>query len=86
MNNKNKIITLMNNSGQDTELLKIDDLIPVHCSSMNNNRPDGELNFEQFERAIALIWSAIMDGSENLSGHSSQGTSKKWDPNPVSDA
>ena len=86
MNNKNKIITLMNNSGQDTELLNIDDLIPVHCSSMNENRPDGELNFEQFERAIALIWSAIMDGSENLSGHSSQGTSKKWDPNPVSDA
>ena len=86
MNNKNKIITLMNNSGQDTELLKIDDLIPVHCSSMNENKPEGELNFEQFERAMALIWSAIMDGSENLSGHSSQGTSKKWDPNPVSDA
>ena len=86
MNNKNKIITLMNNFGQDTELLKIDDLIPVHCSSMNENRPEGELNFEQFERAMALIWSAIMDGSENLSGHSSQGTSKKWDSNPVADA
>lgn len=86
MNKKNKIITLINNSGQDEELLSIEDLIPVHCSSMNENRPEGELNFEQFERAVALIWSAIMDGSENLSGHSSQGKSKKWDPNPVSDA
>jgi len=53
---------------------------------MNENRPEGELNFEQFEGAVALIWSAIMDGSENLSGHSSQGKSEKWDPNPVSDA
>lgn len=82
----NKIITLMNNSGHNMELSEIDDLIPVHCSSMNENRPEGELNFEQFERAVALIWSAIMDGSENLSGHSSQGGSKKVDPNPVSDA
>ena len=86
MNNKNKIITLMNNSGQDTELSNIDDLIPVHSSSIIENKPGGELNFEQFERAMALIWSTIMDGSENLSGRSSQGTSKKWDPNPVSDA
>lgn len=86
MSKKNKIITLMNNSGHNMELSAIDDLIPVHYSSMNNNRPEGELNFEQFERAVALIWSAIMDGSENLSGHSSQGRSKKVDPNPVSDA
>lgn len=86
MNKKNKIITLMNNSEQDAELLKIEDLIPVHCSSMKEYRPEGELSFEQFERAMALIWSTIMDGSENLSGHSSQGKSKKWDPNPVSDA
>ena len=83
---KSEIITLIYNSEQNTELSNIDDLIPVHYSSMNEDRPEGELNFEQFERAVALIWNAIMGGSENLSGHSSQGTLKKWEPKPVSDA
>jgi len=82
----NEIITLMYNSEQNTELSKIDDLITVHYSSMNEDRPEEELNFDEFERAVALIWNAIMDGSENLSGHSSQGTLKKWEPKPVSDA
>lgn len=86
MTKKTEIITIMDNSGQSAELPTIDDLIPVHYSSMNENRPEGELNFEQFERAVALIWNVIMDGSENLSRHSSQGTSKKWNSNQVSDA
>lgn len=86
MTKKNEIINLMDNSERSMELSSIDDLIPVHYSSMNEIILEGELSFEQFERAIALIWNAIMDGSENLSGYSSQGTSKKWDPNPVSDA
>ena len=84
-NNKNKIILRSNSNGDEFPLI-IEDLIPVHSSSSKQNEAKSELNSEDFDRAVALIWMTLMESSENSSVETTTNSTKIWEPKQVSEA
>ena len=64
----------------------VDDLIPLHSASITKKNLDDSESYKDFDRAVELIWSAMMDSSENLTSYSYQNSNKKWGSKPVSDA
>ncbi len=86
MTNKNDNIILRSNSNGEEFPLIIEDLIPVHSSSTKKNDAREEPGTEGFDRAVALIWNALMESSENSSAEKTFNSTGNWEPKQVSDA
>ena len=86
MTDKNNNIILRSNSNGEEFPLIIEDLIPVHSSSTKKNDARGELSTEDFDRAVVLIWNALMESSENSSAEKTFNSAELWEPKLVSDA
>ena len=84
-NNKNKIILRSNSNGDEYPLI-IEDLIPIHSSSSKKNDAEEELSTEDFDRAVALIWMALTESSENSSVETKTNLTNIWEPKQVSEA
>ena len=82
---KNNIILRGNSNGEEFPLI-IEDLIPVHSSSTMKNDAGRQLSTEDFDRAVALIWNALMESSENSSAETIFNSAELWGPKQVSDA
>ena len=86
MTNKNDNIILRSNSNGEEFPLIIEDLIPVHSSSTKKNDAREEPSTEDFDRAVALIWNALMESSESSSVEKTFNSAELWEPEQVSDA
>ena len=86
MTNKNNNIILRSNSNGKEFPLIVEDLIPIHSSSTKKNDARGNLSTEDFNRAVALIWNALVQSSENLSADKTFNSAELWEPKQVSDA
>jgi len=83
-NNKNKSTLRINSNGDEYPLI-IEDLIPIHSSSSKKNDAREELSTEDFDRAVAMIWMALTESSENSSVETTNWTNI-WEPKRVSEA
>ena len=83
-NNKNKITLRINSNGDEYPLI-IEDLIPIHSSSSKKNDAREELSAVDFDRAVAMIWMALTESSENSSVETTNWTNI-WEPKRVSEA
>ena len=86
MTNKKNIIILRNSSNGEEYPLIIEDLIPVHSSSTRKMDERGKPSAEDFDRAVALIWNALTESSENSSAEKPINSIELWEPKQVSDA
>ena len=86
MTSKNNIIILRNSSNGEEYPLIIKDLIPAHSSSTRKIDTGGEPSAEDFDRAVALIWNALTESSENSSAEKPINSIEIWEPKQVSDA
>jgi len=81
----NKIILRSNSNGEEFPLI-IEDLIPIHSSSAKEKDTKKQLSTEDFNRAVALIWDALIQSSENSSADQTFNLAELWEPKQVSDA
>lgn len=83
--NKNIMILMANPEGEEFPLI-IEDLIPLHNSSMKIKNEIEEPSREDFDRAVALIWMALIEDSENSAVDTATNSINIWEPKQVSDA
>ena len=81
----NKIILRSNSNGEEFPLI-IEDLILVHSSSTKEKDAKKQPSTEDFNRAVALIWDALIRSSENSSAEQTFNPAELWEPKQVSDA
>ena len=86
MTDKKNYIVLKNNPNGEEFPLIVEDLIPIHSSSSKKNDEMGEPSTQDFDRAVALIWNTLMEGSENSSAEKTFNSADLWEPKQVSDA
>ena len=83
--NKDIMILMDNSNGKEFPLI-IEDLIPVHNSPTKIKNEIEEPSREDFDRAVALIWMALIEDSESSSVDTPTNSINIWEPKQVSDA